>query len=137
MDSDSSGQEVKSPITWAHTNTAKAIYDKTKVLSRDMRRESTPAEKHLWQRLRKEQLLGFKFRRQHTIDRFIVDFYCAKAHLVVEVDGNIHNEQQEADQHRTEVLESLGLRVLRFTNGEVLQQTDAVIERIAETLQLC
>ena len=122
--------------SWAHTNTPKAIYQKTKPLAREMRSNPTPAENHLWQRLRKEQVLGFKFRRQYTIDRFIVDFYCTEARLVIEVDGGIHDEQQEADQLRTEFLESLGLRVLRFTNGEVLQQTDGVIERIAEELQL-
>ena len=80
--------------------------------------------------------MGYKFRRQHTIDRFIVDFYCTEARLVIEVDGIIHDDQQEADQLRTEIIESLGLRVLRFTNGEVLQQTDGVVERIAEVLQV-
>ena len=120
---------------WARTNTPKAIYDKTKLLSREMRSNPTAAENHLWQRLRKEQVLGFKFRRQYTIERFIVDFYCTAARLVIEVDGGIHDEQQEADQFRTAFLESLGLRVLRFTNGDVLQRTDAVIERIAEMLQ--
>jgi len=100
-----------------------------------MRGEPTAAENHLWQRIRKQQVLGFKFRRQHTIDRFIVDFYCTEARLIIEVDGIIHDDQQEADQLRTEFLETLGLRVLRFTNGEVLQQTDGVIERIAEVLQ--
>ncbi len=126
---------TEKPIQRAHTNTPKDLYDKTKTLAREMRAGQTPAENHLWQRIRKEQVLGFKFRRQHTIDRFIVDFYCTKAHLVIEVDGSIHDEQQEEDQLRSEFLESLGLRVLRFTNGEVLQQTDAVIERIAEVLQ--
>lgn len=120
---------------WAHTNTSKALYDKTKLLAREMRTSPTPAENHLWQRLRKEQVLGFKFRRQYPIDRFIVDFYCTETRLVIEVDGSIHDEQQEADQLRTEFLESLNIRVLRFTNGEVLQQTDGVIERIAEVLQ--
>ena len=120
---------------WARTNTPKEIYDKTKLLSREMRSNPTLAENHLWQRLRKQQVLGYKFRRQYTIDRFIVDFYCTDAWLVIEVGGNIHDEQQEADQLRTEILEGLGLRVLRFTNGEVLQQTDGVIERIAEVLQ--
>ena len=121
---------------WAPTNTPKDIYKNTKLLAREMRREPTAAENHLWQRLRKEQVLGFKFRRQYTIDRFIVDFYCTDAWLVIEVDGIIHEELAEADQLRTEILESLGLRVLRFTNGEVLQQTDGVVERIAEVLQL-
>jgi very-short-patch-repair endonuclease len=119
----------------AHTNTPKDLYDKTKRLAREMRAQQTAAEQHLWRRIRKEQVLGFKFRRQHTIDRFIVDFYCTKTHLVIEVDGSIHDEQVEDDQLRTEFLEQLGIRVLRFTNGEVLQQIDGVIERIAEVLQ--
>jgi very-short-patch-repair endonuclease len=131
-----SPEKAEKPHSWAHTNTPKEIYDKTKLLSREMRSNPTAAENHLWQRLRKEQVLDFKFRRQYTIDRFIVDFYCTEARLVIEVDGGIHDEQQEADQLRTEFLESLGLRVLRFTNGEVIQQTDGVIESIAEMLQL-
>jgi len=131
-DSPEKGEKTR---RWAHTNTPKDIYKNTKLLAREMRREPTAAENHLWQRLRKEQVLGFKFRRQYPIDRFIVDFYCTDAWLVIEVDGSIHDDQQEADQLRTEFLESLGLRVLRFTNGEVLQQTDGVIERIAEVLQ--
>jgi very-short-patch-repair endonuclease len=134
MNADSSEEEKTH--CWAHTNTPKDIYEKTKFLAREMRSNPTAAENHLWQRLRKEQILGFKFRRQYTIDRFIVDFYCTEARLVIEVDGSIHDEQQEADQLRTEFLESLGLRVLRFSNGEVIQQTNGVIERIAEVLQI-
>ena len=137
MSPDSSEHDDKPRTRWAHTHTPKDLYDKTKFLAREMRSNPTPAENHLWRRIRKEQLLGYKFRRQHTIDRFIVDFYCTEARLVIEVDGGIHDEQQEADQLRTEYLESLGLRVLRFTNGEVLQQTDGVVERIAEELVQC
>ncbi|MHC5611987.1 MAG: endonuclease domain-containing protein [Nostoc sp.] len=66
------------------------LWKKLKPLARQMRCEATPAEKLLWQKLRDKQLLGFKFRRQQTIDRFIVDFYCNEARLVVEVDGEIH-----------------------------------------------
>src|SRR5215213_6146259 len=104
--------EEEKTHSWAHTNVPKEIYEKTKLLAREMRSNSTPAENHLWQRLRKEQILGFKFRRQYPIDRFIVDFYSTEARLVIEVDGSIHDEQQEADQLRTEFLESIGLRVL-------------------------
>lgn len=135
MPSDLPMPEPESQGGWVHTDTQIDFYAKTKLLAREMRREPTVAENHLWQRIRKQQVLGFKFRRQHTIDRFIVDFYCTEARLIIEVDGIIHDDQQEADQLRTEFLESLGLRVLRFTNGEVLQQTDGVIERIAEILQ--
>ena len=135
MSADASGNDGKPRTPRPHTNTPNSLYKNTKLLAREMRREPTIAENHLWQRIRKQQVLGFKFRRQHTIDRFIVDFYCTEARLVIEVDGITHDDQQETDQLRTEIIESLGLRVLRFTNGEVLQQTDGVVERIAEVLQ--
>jgi very-short-patch-repair endonuclease len=96
-----------------------------------MRHEPTPAEKQLWQKLRNKQILGFKFRRQHSIDRFIVDFYCSEVGLVVEVDGAIHDYTQKEDRLRQDFLESLGLRVLRFTNAEVLTSMDGVLQVIA------
>jgi very-short-patch-repair endonuclease len=96
-----------------------------------MRHEPTPAEKQLWQKLRNKQILGFKFRRQHSIDRFIVDFYCGEVGLVVEVDGAIHDYTHEEDRLRQDFLESLGLRVLRFTNAEVLTSMDGVLQVIA------
>ncbi len=119
---------------WAKTHTDRAMYDKLKLAAREMRHEPTPAENTLWQRLRKKQLLGSKFRRQHPIDRFIVDFFCAEARLVIEVDGPIHEQQAEYDQLRQAYIESLGIRVLRFSNAEVLQQLNAVLERIGEAL---
>jgi very-short-patch-repair endonuclease len=100
-----------------------------------MRREPTPAEEKLWQKLRHKQLLGFKFRRQHTIDRFIVDFYCGEARLVVEVDGEVHDYTQEEDAIRQDFLESLGLRMVRFRNEEVLNEIDGVVEEIVGWLQ--
>jgi very-short-patch-repair endonuclease len=76
-----------------------------------------------------------KFRRQHTIDRFVVDFYCAEACLVIEVDGPVHQETQEQDAERQAILESLGLRVIRFKNDEVLTDVGSVVKRISEELQ--
>jgi very-short-patch-repair endonuclease len=105
-----------------------------KPLSQQMRHEPTPAEEQLWQRLRNRRTFNVKFRRQHAIERFIVDFYCAEAHLIIEVDGSIHEYTQEHDALRQTFLESLGLRVLRFTNDEVLLGTNAVLERIGEVL---
>ncbi len=98
--------------------------------ARELRRPQTPAEAKLWQRLRRRQLGGLYFRRQHPIDRFIVDFYCARARLVIEVDGDVHALQQEYDAARTDQIEALGYRVLRFTNNEVFRQLDAVLEHI-------
>lgn len=111
------------------------LWEKLKPLGRQMRHQPTPAEEKLWQKLRNKQLLGFKFRRQHSIDRFIVDFYCNEAQLVVEVDGEIHDYTQEEDAIRQEFLESLGLRVVRFRNEAVLSSIDGVLEGIAGWLQ--
>ncbi|MBC7813633.1 MAG: endonuclease domain-containing protein [Burkholderiales bacterium] len=116
--------------------TAPELWLKLKPLAKEMRREPTAAENALWQRLRRKHHAGYKFRRQHPIDRFIVDFYCATARLVIEVDGVIHEQTQDYDAVRQEFLEHLSLRVLRFTNGEVLQQIEAVLERIGEALEV-
>jgi len=84
----------------------------------------TRAEKILWSKLRKKQIDGVIFRRQHPIDIFIVDFYCHKHQLVIEVDGGIHNLPgvSERDEGRTYELEKWGLKVIRFTNEEVIAQ---------------
>ena len=109
-------------------------WGKLKPEARRMRREPTPAEAALWSRLSSSTVLGHKFRRQHALDRFIVDFYCAPARLAIEVDGPIHDEQREHDAVRQARLESLGIRVLRFTNDEVLGHLDTVIAAIARAL---
>ncbi len=98
--------------------------------ARELRRPQTPAEARLWQRLRRRQLNAHYFRRQHPIGNFIVDFYCAKARLVVEVDGDVHAMQEEHDATRTEWLEKRGYRVIRFSNDEVFGKLDAVLESI-------
>ena len=108
--------------------------------ARELRKNMTPAEKMLWQRLRNYQLDGFYFRRQHPIKYFIADFYCAKADLIVEVDGGIHNnpDNKEWDINRTAELEKLGINVIRFTNEEVLNDIESVIQRIRQQLRsLC
>jgi very-short-patch-repair endonuclease len=111
------------------------LWEKLKPLARQMRKNPTPAENKLWQHLRGKQLLGYKFRRQHAIERFIVDFYCHDARLVVEVDGPIHQYTTEEDAIRQKFLESLGFRVLRFTNEQVLTNIDGVLNKIAEALR--
>ena len=97
-----------------------------------MRRAPTQAEERIWKHLRSGKLGGLKFRRQHPVGRFIVDFYCVSAGLVVEVDGPIHDEQADADAERQLYLEAMGLRVLRFSNDEALRNTFAVLDVIAE-----
>ena len=104
--------------------------------AREMRRPLTPAEAILWRTLRNRQM-GFKFRRQHPIDQFIIDFYCAQAKLVIEIDGESHFQQgqEEYDQARTKYLEELGYKVIRFTNDDVRYNIDAVAGAILETVE--
>jgi len=115
--------------------TSPDLWARLKPLARQKRRRPTPAEEALWQRLRRRHSANLKFRRQHTIDRFIADFYCAEARLVVEVDGPIHEYTPEEDAIRQEFLESLGLRVIRFTNNKVLGEIDGVVAAILEVIQ--
>ena len=103
--------------------------------ARELRREMTPAEKVLWQALRGNALDGAYFRRQHAIGTFILDFYCAGSKLAVEVDGGSHLGRAAYDAARTRWLESEhGIRVMRFTNDDVLRGLDAVVETIREAL---
>ncbi|MFO0761076.1 MAG: endonuclease domain-containing protein [Byssovorax sp.] len=105
-----------------------------KPLARVMRKEPTAAEALLWKRLADSTVLGQKFRRQHVIDRFIVDFYCPTARLAIELDGPIHDDHREYDAARQATLESLGIRVLRFTNDEVMTSLDTITATIARAL---
>ena len=102
--------------------------------ARELRRDMTPEESLLWDRLRGNRLLGFHFRRQQIIDGFIVDFYCHAAGLVVEVDGPIHDKQGDDDAHRDQVLERRGLRILRIKNQDVRDNLKDVLIRIASHL---
>jgi very-short-patch-repair endonuclease len=98
--------------------------------ARELRREMTPAEKMLWQALRGNKLGGLHFRRQQIIAGFIVDFYCHAAGLVIEIEGEIHQQQQEYDAERDKVLSEMGLRVLHLPNEEVLKDLPQVLKKI-------
>ena len=104
------------------------------VFARKLRSSMTEAETKLWAVLRNRQLSDLKFRRQQIIEGFIVDFYCSSLGLIIEVDGGVHDtkEQKELDQHRTEVFAIKNLKVLRFTNNEVLGNIEYVKRRILE-----
>lgn len=101
--------------------------------ARELRRPLTPQEAKLWQRLRNKQLYGIKFRHQHPIFRFILDFFCYSHKLVIEIDGDSHAEpnQQLYDQARTEWLEQRGLHIIRFTNRDVDTNIEGVLSKIA------
>ena len=104
--------------------------------SRLLRKQPTKAEDILWRRLRVSRFSAAKFRRQVPFDRFVVDFYCHAAKLVVELDGKQHEWFAEYDAERTNVLESRGVRVVRFANAEVEADLDSVLARIEAALRL-
>ena len=103
---------------------------------RELRQAQTEAEQRLWRLLRHRRFQGFKFRRQHPITPYILDFYCHEARLGIEVDGGQHNdpETRRQDAARTVFLASKGITVLRFWNHEVLQHGQAVLEQLDEAL---
>jgi very-short-patch-repair endonuclease len=101
--------------------------------AREMRKKMPPAEAKLWSRIRGDQLAGLRFRRQHPIGPFIADFFCPRKNLVVELDGDSHFEpdQERFDRDRTAYIVELGLRELRFTNLDVLENIEGVVAAIA------
>ena len=104
--------------------------------AKSMRKNMTVAEEKLWEELRENKMGGYKFRRQHPILVYIVDFYCHSQKLIIEVDGDYHldPDQMKLDEERTKALEELGLSVIRFTNDQVLNDFDAVIREILKFL---
>jgi very-short-patch-repair endonuclease len=107
--------------------TSKTIQDRAITL----RSEPTSAEQLFWAAIRGRQLDGYKFRRQHPVGRrYIADFYCAARHLIVELDGPIHDQQQARDTERTQQLEELGYTVVRFPNWRIERELDAVLREI-------
>jgi ATP-dependent helicase HrpA/adenine-specific DNA-methyltransferase len=104
--------------------------------AREMRQPQTAAEATLWRAVRNRNLV-YKFRRQHPIDRFIIDFYCAQAKLCIELDGESHLEpdEMEYDKVRTEYLKGLGYKVIRFTNNDVRYNIQAVVDTIVKEIE--
>ena len=117
---------------------AKAMYRSRKILDhcRAMRTDATDAEVRLWRRLRNRQLDGVKFRRQHPVGPYIVDFYCHEANLAIELDGSGHQDPGQADYDRTRSaeLQSMGITVIRFWNLEVRDNIEGVIAAIRQSL---
>jgi very-short-patch-repair endonuclease len=117
-------------LTWA----AKPdIFEKAK----ELRKSMTEAESYLWKKLRRRQLNGLKFRRQHPLDIFIADFYCHEKKLIIELDGGIHDsiEQSEYDDGRTFELEEKGFKIIRFRNEEVFNDLEKVLAKIIELIE--
>ena len=105
--------------------------------ARALRKSMTDAEHLMWYCLRQKQLGGFRFRRQHPFERFVLDFYCCEAKLAVELDGGQHNEPDARfrDAERTAFLKQHGIQVIRFWNNEVLQNLEGVLLTVYEALQ--
>ena len=102
--------------------------------ARMLRENMTASEKLLWERLKAKQICGIRFRRQHPIFIFIADFYCHEARLVVEIDGEIHNQQIEYDDGRSAEMEKFFIKIIRFINYEVENEIDEVIESITNAV---
>jgi very-short-patch-repair endonuclease len=102
---------------------------------KQMRREPTLAEQVLWAELRGRKICGKKFRRQHAVDRFVVDFLCPEAALIIEIDGPIHQLQIEQDLERQHSLTQMGFHFLRFSNDQVLHHLDVVTAQIRQALE--
>src|SRR6266540_5555 len=100
--------------------------------AKELRRNMTPAEQILWEKLRHNHLNGLQFRRQHIIDNYIVDFYCHAKALVVEVDGDIHDLQKDYDAERDNHLMARGFQVLRISNNDVKENLMIVLQKISE-----
>ncbi len=119
--------------TSMHFGATKQIFQYAELLRKNM----TVAERIIWEKLCKNQL-GVKFRRQQPVWKFIADFYCHELNLIIEIDGGIHliSENKECDINREETLRELGMEIIRFTNDQVINETDKVIEEIKRAIEL-
>lgn len=109
-------------------------HPKYKQRRKDLRVNQTNTEEILWKFIKNKQIKGKKFRRQHSVDNFILDFYCSENRLGVEVDGKIHDSQKEYDVERTRILENLNIKILRFTNEEILNNIENVLKVLEQNL---
>jgi len=116
----------------------KIHYDKKlKKFSRTLRQEMTDAERLFWSKVRMKQLNGYQFYRQRPIDRYVVDFFCPKAKLIVEIDGGQHYEDdgRRKDEIRDKYLSGLGLKILRFSDRDIIENIEGVVEHVLENLE--
>ena len=106
-------------------------------MAKELRARMTEPEKILWEKLRLKQLGSYRFKAQHPIGEFIVDFYCHKSRLVIEIDGGYHDQrdQQDYDVNREKILSEFGLKIIRFKNEDVLDRINCVLEEITRNLK--
>jgi len=107
-------------------------------LAKELRKNETAAEKVIWSKINRNQIIGLQFRRQHPINMFIADFFCPKIKLVIEVDGGIHEipEYKSHDTGRGDFLNDHGITVLRFTNEQIAQEIDLIVSTIEDTAKI-
>lgn len=113
-----------------NTNRIRGTTPEIEEAARRLRKNLTTAEAILWEKLRNKQLDGLRFRCQHPVGNFILDFYCPSRKLVIEIDGDIHKERAEYDNARTSKLEEYGYRVIRFSNERVMNDLQGVLDEI-------
>jgi very-short-patch-repair endonuclease len=109
--------------------------DKYKKFRRDLRNNMPEPEKVLWYHLRRKQFMGIKFRRQCSIGKYIVDFYSFDKKIVIEIDGDSHAKQEEYDQRRENYLESLGLKIIRFNNRDIMNNLESCLNQLATLIK--
>ena len=105
-----------------------------KKFARTLRKEQTKTEKMVWELIRNRKFKGFKFRRQHVVEGFILDFYCHELRLGIELDGLIHLRRKDYDELRQEIIESEGIKIIRLTNKEISDNKRSVLKKIEETV---
>ena len=103
-------------------------------LAREMRKNLTPTEKLLWNELQNKKICGYKFRNQHPIFRYILDFYCHKCLLAVDIDGDIHKSRKDYDDFSDNYLLSIGIKTLRFTNHDIINNMNGILEKLIDEL---
>jgi very-short-patch-repair endonuclease len=121
---------IKPPLPCEGRGLGCGVAKTTRQLSKVLRKRPTDAERLLWRHLRNRERGGCKFKRQYPVGPYIVDFICLEKNLVIEVDGGQHAENEEMDIQRSEYLNKMGYRVLRFWNNQVLVETEAVLNSI-------
>ena len=104
---------------------------------KDLRNNMTPAEIILWSKLKNRQMMGYKFRRQYGVGRYIIDFYCPKLRLAIEVDGNIHDLELiiEKDNSRQKYIQSFRIKIKRYTNNDIINNLNGVLKNLRNTIQ--
>lgn len=108
---------------------------KKRDFARQLRMEQTPAEEKVWAVLRNKQFMGLKFRRQHVVEGFVVDFYCPEHKLAIEIDGGIHDRQKDYDELRQQEIESKFNTVIRIKNEEIDDDCKILLQRIKEAIK--